>query len=111
MYVPDGSIQGPAGLSNVGNPWWTFQPEFIVSYLKDGWNLTANAFADFNTKNSITGDRSGDILDGLCGTLGWFVRDIGSLELRLVREKLIEHVDSRPRQLGRSTAQGKARLL
>jgi hypothetical protein len=63
MYVPDGSIQGPAGLSNVGNPWWTFQPEFIVSYLKDGWNLTANTFMDFNTKNSVTGYRSGDILD------------------------------------------------
>ena len=28
--------------SNVGNPWWTFQPELVFSYLKDGWNLTAN---------------------------------------------------------------------
>ena len=36
MYVPNGSISGPAGLSNVGNPWWTFQPELVVSYLKDG---------------------------------------------------------------------------
>ena len=63
MYVPDGTIQGPAGLSNVGNPWWTFQPEFIVSYLKDGWNLTANIFVDFDTRNSITGYLSGDIVD------------------------------------------------
>ncbi|WP_338699064.1 transporter [Bradyrhizobium sp. 26S5] len=62
IYVPNGSISGPAGLSNVGNPWWTFQPEFVVSYLKDGWNLTANLFQEINTSNSITGYRSGDVL-------------------------------------------------
>lgn len=61
MYVPDGSISGPAGLSNVGNPWWTFQPELVVSYLKDGWNLTANLFEEINTKNTVTGYTSGDI--------------------------------------------------
>lgn len=63
IHVPDGSISGPAGLSNVGNPWWTFQPEFLVSYLKDGWNFTANVYADFNTSNTITGYRGGDLLD------------------------------------------------
>jgi hypothetical protein len=62
IYVPDGNISGPAGLSGEGTPWYTFQPEFIVSYLKDGWNLTANIFAEFNTKNTVTGYRSGDIL-------------------------------------------------
>jgi hypothetical protein len=61
MYVPDGTIQGSAGVSNVGLPWWTFQPEFIVSYLKDGWNLTANIFEEFNTRNPISGYHSGDI--------------------------------------------------
>lgn len=61
MYVPDGSISGPAGLSNQGNPWWTFQPEFIVSYLKDGWNLTANLFYETNTRNTITKYKSGDV--------------------------------------------------
>ena len=34
IYTPDGTIQGPFGLNNVGNPWWTFVPELIVSYLK-----------------------------------------------------------------------------
>ncbi|MFW2003660.1 hypothetical protein, partial [Acinetobacter ursingii] len=24
IYTPNGSISGPAGLNNVGNPWWTF---------------------------------------------------------------------------------------
>ncbi|MCC8953545.1 transporter [Bradyrhizobium sp. Pear77] len=62
MYVPDGTKTGVNGLGNVGNPWWTFQPEFIVSYLKDGWNLTANIFGEINTKNTITGYRSGEIL-------------------------------------------------
>ncbi|MBR0896745.1 transporter [Bradyrhizobium tropiciagri] len=61
MYVPDGSTGGANGLGNVGAPWWTFQPELIVSYLKDGWNLTANFFQEMNTKNTITGYRTGDI--------------------------------------------------
>jgi hypothetical protein len=62
IYVPDGSISGVNGLSNVGNPWWTFQPEFIVSYLKNGWNFTANIFEEFNTKSTVTGYTSGDVL-------------------------------------------------
>ena len=61
IYTPDGTIQGPTGLGNVGNPWWTFQPELIVSYLKDGWNLTAAMYAEFNTKNSVDGYTTGDI--------------------------------------------------
>ena len=62
MYIPIGTQQGPAGLSNVGAPWWTFQPNIVFSYLKDGWNLTANVFDEINTANSITGYRTGDIL-------------------------------------------------
>jgi hypothetical protein len=61
IYVPDGTKTGVNGLGNLGNPWWTFQPELIVSYLKDNWNLTANFFAEFNTKNTITGYKSGDV--------------------------------------------------
>ena len=62
MYVPDGTVNGINGLGNVGNPWWTFIPEFVVSYLKDTWNLTANIFGEINTHNTVTGYRSGDIL-------------------------------------------------
>jgi hypothetical protein len=61
IYTPDGTIQGPAGLNNVGNPWWTFIPELIVSYLKDGWNLTASFQEEFNTKNTVDGYTTGDI--------------------------------------------------
>jgi hypothetical protein len=62
IYVPDGTISGVTGLNNVGNPWWTFQPEFVVSYLKDGWNLTANIFEEINTRNTRTDYLSGNVL-------------------------------------------------
>ncbi|MEH2549271.1 hypothetical protein V1283_005916 [Bradyrhizobium sp. AZCC 2262] len=61
MYVPDGTKTGANGLGNVGNPWWTFQPELIVSYLKDGWNLTTFLYEEINTKNTITDYRSGNV--------------------------------------------------
>ena len=61
MYVPDGTVQGPTGLNNVGNPWWTFQPELIVSYLGGGWNLTAAMFVEINTENTIDHYTTGDI--------------------------------------------------
>jgi hypothetical protein len=59
--TPDGTITGPTGLGNQGNPWWVFQPELIVSYLKDGWNLSAALYEEFSTKNSIDGYTTGDI--------------------------------------------------
>jgi hypothetical protein len=61
IYVPDGSTSGANGLSSIGYPWWTFQPEFVVSYLKDGWNFTAFLYEEFNTKNSVSGYTSGDV--------------------------------------------------
>jgi hypothetical protein len=62
IIAPDGTITGVTGLGNQGAPYWTFQPEAILSYLKDGWNLTAAVYEEFNTANSITGYTSGDIL-------------------------------------------------
>jgi hypothetical protein len=62
VNVPDGNIQGPAGLNNVAAPFYTFQPTIIVSYLKDGWNLSAAIYEEFNTANSIDHYTTGDIL-------------------------------------------------
>jgi hypothetical protein len=62
IYTPDGTVNGVTGLGNQGSPYWTFQPEAIISYLKDGWNLSAAVYGEFNTANSITGYTSGDIL-------------------------------------------------
>jgi hypothetical protein len=61
MYVPDGTVQGPTGLQNVGAPFWTFQPELALSYLGNGWNLTAFSFIEINTRNSRDGYTTGDI--------------------------------------------------
>ena len=61
IYAPDGTISGPKGINNVGAPWWTFQPQVALSYAKDGWNLTANIYTEFNTKNTVSGYTSGDI--------------------------------------------------
>jgi hypothetical protein len=62
IFAPDGTTTGPTGTGNIGAPYWTFQPELIVSYLKDGWNLSAALYEEFNTANTITQYRSGDIL-------------------------------------------------
>ena len=61
VYIPIGTQQGPAGLDSPGTPWWTFQPSLMFSYMKDGWNLTANLYDEINTENSITKYRSGDV--------------------------------------------------
>jgi len=62
IYAPDGTVTGVTGLGNQGAPYWTFQPEAILSYLGGGWNLSAAVQEEFNTANSITGYTSGDIL-------------------------------------------------
>ena len=62
IYVPDGTTTGVFGTGNVGSPFWTFQPELIVSYLKDGWNLSAAVYAEINTRNTISNYTSGTIL-------------------------------------------------
>jgi hypothetical protein len=62
IYAPDGTQTGFTGLGNWGAPYWTFQPEFILSYLKDGWNLSAAVYAEFNTQSTVTGYTGGDIL-------------------------------------------------
>ena len=62
VVVPDGTITGPTGLGNIGNPWWIIQPSLSVSYLRFGWHVTANFSTEFNTANTYTGYRTGDIL-------------------------------------------------
>ena len=55
IWTPDGTIQGPTGLGNQGVPFWTFVPEVVISYLKDGWNLSAALYDEFNTQDrSVT---------------------------------------------------------
>jgi hypothetical protein len=76
IWVPDGTQHtfipnvtgsarpGPGGFGYpfIGDPYFTFQPELIVSYLKDGWNLSAAIYAEINTRNTATNYRTGNIL-------------------------------------------------
>jgi hypothetical protein len=64
VFVPDGTQHGvgPSGYSSIGDPYWTYQPEFIISYLKDGWNLSAAIYDEINTRNTITQYKTGNIL-------------------------------------------------
>ncbi|MGB9117679.1 SphA family protein [Bradyrhizobium sp.] len=61
IYLADGSSTGINGLGNVANPYYTFQPELILSYLKDGWNLSVAMYDEINTANSVTHYTTGDI--------------------------------------------------
>ena len=62
IYTPDGTVTGPNGTGSVGSAFWTFQPEVIISYLKDGWNLSAAIYEEFNTRSTVSQYKSGDIL-------------------------------------------------
>jgi hypothetical protein len=61
IYVDDGPTTGANGLGNPANPYWTYQPELILSYLKDGWNLSAAMYIEINSANTVTHYTSGDI--------------------------------------------------
>jgi hypothetical protein len=62
IYAPDGTVTGANGVGNVGSPYWTFQPELIVSYLKDGWNLSVAIYDEINTRNTVSHYTTGDFL-------------------------------------------------
>ena len=62
IYTPDGTVSGPTGTGGIGTAYWTFQPEVIISYLKDGWNLSAAIYEEFNTRSTISQYELGDIL-------------------------------------------------
>jgi hypothetical protein len=65
IYVDDGTqtnkLAGGTGLGGPANPYWTFQPELILSYLGNGWNLTAALYEEFNTANDVTHYTTGNI--------------------------------------------------
>ncbi len=62
MAVPDGHIKGINGLGSVGAPYWTFEPTFAVSYLHDGWDLSATFLYDIYSTNPYSGVTDGQAL-------------------------------------------------
>lgn len=47
--------------SNVGNNFWTIEPNIAISYMKDDWSFTLNNIFDFSTKNKKTDYQSGNV--------------------------------------------------
>lgn len=93
IYIPDGSFRktvstrsGPTYGQEVvsgysyANHFWTFQPNYAISYLNKGWDLTLNTLVDFNTKNNVTDYQSGDVVY-FDGTIS---KKIGNLTLGVV---------------------------
>ncbi|HEX7326781.1 MAG TPA: transporter [Rhodanobacteraceae bacterium] len=63
LYLPDGTrsyVDGQPGPHNYANDFWTLEPNFALSYLKDGWDFTVNNVFDFNATNPRTHYRSGN---------------------------------------------------
>lgn len=58
-YIPDGtySFSGP----RVALGFFSFEQAFALTYLKDGYNVTANTNLDINASNPTTNYRSGDV--------------------------------------------------
>jgi hypothetical protein len=61
LYVPDGTIEGPLGNSNIGADYVTFQPNLVFSYLDQNWKLSSYMYYEINTKNEKSGYTSGSI--------------------------------------------------
>lgn len=49
------------GKGNIANNYWTFEPSFAVTWMKDGWMVSVNNVLDFNTKNQDTDYLTGKI--------------------------------------------------
>jgi hypothetical protein len=111
VYINDGdSVHGSgSGLSAPANNFWTFEPDFAITYLENGWNFTGHFVFDFNTNDTLTNYQSGDVfyLDWTAskavGKWTWgiggnftqqFTCDTGSGDLSGCNE--IQHVDLGP---------------
>ena len=61
FFLPIGQYSFNAPV-NLGAPFWTFEPSASLSYYKDGWTVSAQAFYDINTINPVNNYYSGDQL-------------------------------------------------
>jgi len=65
VYLPDGT-QNQNGYNGVPNSinYWAFEPNVGLSWLHDGWNLSASLNFDINMRDQRTGYSSGNVLIG-----------------------------------------------
>lgn len=60
MWAPTGNYdKNNAATSILSKNHWTFEPVLAVSYLKEGFDVSAKLMYDFNTRNSDTGTDPG----------------------------------------------------
>jgi hypothetical protein len=59
MAVPDARTTGINGLDSAGQPYWTLEPNIGISYLHDGFDLSATMLYDIYTRNTYS-----NVLDG-----------------------------------------------
>jgi hypothetical protein len=108
IFAPTGTVQGVTapmlvgvasssnGYANFGNKYWTFQPELIVSYLKDGWNLSAAIYEEFNTANQQDHYTQGDVFHAdftATKTIGkWTFGPVGYYAAQVTNDKCSDSV-------------------
>ena len=64
FYLPDGEfhqLDGVRSQTSYANGYWTYEPSLAISYLKNGWDFTANNLYDINAENHHTNYQSGDL--------------------------------------------------
>ena len=64
IYLKDGefhALNGNRSQTSYANNFYTYEPSVAISYLQNGWNLTATNILDINTKDQRTNYLSGDI--------------------------------------------------
>ncbi len=62
VHAADARVGGINGLDRAGQPYWTLEPTMGVSYLHDGFDLSATFFYDFYTTNTYSGVTNGQAL-------------------------------------------------
>ncbi len=64
FYLPNGEFHHNGSVreqTSYANAFWTYEPSAAISYLKNGWNLTATNILDVNTKDGQTDYKSGNV--------------------------------------------------
>jgi hypothetical protein len=59
--APGRAAFNQAGPASIADNYWTFEPDLALSFLQNGWDLTAHAVFDFNTENTDTHYQSGNL--------------------------------------------------
>lgn len=97
VYVPDGTAQKTVisykngtykGVPNSIN-YWSLEPSLGVSWLHDGWNISASLNYDINFKNTESGYTSGNVLVGdytITKTIGAWTFGIGGYSVNQLED-------------------------